>query len=228
MKKQMRSGDSTPSRYPVAITVLLLFFITSSAVWSVEQVKVMALFSDKAMLQIDGQNRLLKAGESSPEGVRLIAADPHRAIIEVDGVEDSYPLGSSVQSAYKKREIQEVKIWRDTQGSYNTIGTINGQNVDMVVDTGATSVAMSERQSRRLGLQYRLNGEKTLVQTASGIAKAYALMFDKVQVGEITLTNVQGVVIQGNSPTRVLLGMSFLGRVELQNQGDMLILRSKF
>ena len=53
-------------------------------------------------------------------------------------------------------------------------------------------------------------------------------MADKVQVGSIALHNVQAVVIEGDSPRRVLLGMSFLKRVEMSNQGDMLLLRSKY
>ena len=207
------------------LTAVLLFSCFSAN--ALEQVKVMALFKDKAMLSIDGQNRLLRAGQTSPEGVMLVAADPHEAVIEIDGERQSYQLGSAIHSSYQKREQREVIILRDNNRFYTT-GFINGQQVNMVVDTGATSVALNEADAKRLGLQYRLKGQQALSRTASGIAKTYLMMLDKVQVGEITLNNVEGAVILGAGPSNVLLGMSFLNRVEMQNEGDKLILRNKF
>ncbi|MCG8427640.1 MAG: TIGR02281 family clan AA aspartic protease [Chromatiales bacterium] len=206
----------------IAISLLL----PSSAV-AVNKVKVMALFSGKAMLQINGNNRLLKEGQVSQEGVKLISATPHEAILEIDGKRGSYQMGSSVYSSYAEREHQEVVLWPDKQGSFLTSGSINGQSVKMLVDTGATSIAMSEVQAKRLGLAYQIKGERIAVRTASGVAKAYALKLDRVRVGEITLFNVEAAVVQGNYPANVLLGMSFLKQLDMINEGNKLILRTK-
>lgn len=213
----------------VSLACLLLgclFF--SAAVPAVEKVRVMALFADKAMLQIDGKQRLLNAGQKSPEGVLLVSADANGAVIEVDGKRDRYGLGSQVGGHFAQRQMAEVKIWADNRGSYNTMGSINGRMVDMLVDTGATTIAMSEVEAKRLGIPYRIRGEKTGVRTASGFAKAYAITLDQVQVGELALQQVEAVVVEGNSPHRVLLGMSFLSRVKMEHKGTLMVLQSKF
>ncbi|MCP3869559.1 MAG: TIGR02281 family clan AA aspartic protease [Gammaproteobacteria bacterium] len=190
--------------------------------------RVVALFNGKAMLQIEGKNHLLRAGQQGPHGLLLISADSSRAVIEVDGQRESYGLGRHVGGGFVRKEQLEVTILRDPRGAYLITGSINGRSTEMLVDTGATSVALSEVEARRLGLDYRVSGRKSRVRTASGVAPAYSLMLDRVRVGEIELRNVEGVVIQGNSPHRVLLGMSFLTRVEMDNQGAILVLRSQF
>ncbi|OQX44971.1 MAG: aspartyl protease, partial [Candidatus Sedimenticola endophacoides] len=111
---------------------------------------------------------------------------------------------------------------------YHTVGSINGRLSDMLVDTGASAVAMSEVEARRLGVGYRVTGEPIAVNTASGVSQGYAVTLDRVRVGEIELVNVPAIVIQGSSPQQVLLGMSFLGRVEMRHQGSVLLLREKY
>jgi aspartyl protease family protein len=213
--------------FPLAGLLLGCLFWSASAP-AVEKVRVMALFADKAMLQIDGQQRLLRAGQRSPEGVLLVSADANGAVIELDGRRERYGLGSQVGGHFAQRQMAEVKIWADSRGSYNTVGSINGRMVEMLVDTGATSVAMSEAEAKRLGIPYRIKGEKTGVRTASGFARAYAVTLDQVQVGELTVQQVQAVVVEGDSPHQVLLGMSFLGRVNMQHKGSLMVLQSKF
>ncbi|MES9843580.1 MAG: TIGR02281 family clan AA aspartic protease [Candidatus Sedimenticola sp. PURPLELP] len=210
------------------ILAALLTFALAGPAAAVESVRVMALFPGKAMLQVDGSNRLLKAGQSTPEGVKLISATPSEAVLEISGKQETYALGSVVGGSFAKPEMREVKISRSSNGAFMTPGTINGRLVDMMVDTGATVVAMSEVEAKRLSIPYRLEGRKSGVRTASGVAQAYAIMLDSVQVGSIQLQNVEGTVIKGSSPTQVLLGMSFLKRIEMENQGNLLLLRRKY
>ncbi len=216
----------TASRLPLLLLLLVSLCWATAAV-AVERIRVMALFADKAMLQIDGKQRLLKAGQRSPEGVLLVSADARGAVIEVNGKRDKYALGSQVGGHFAKRKVAEVQIWADSRGAYYTTGSINGRMVDMLVDTGATSVAMSEVEAKRLGISYRVSGDKTAVRTASGIARAYAVTLDQVRVGELTLRQVQAVVVEGSSPHRVLLGMSFLSRVKMEHKGNLMVLQGK-
>lgn len=213
------------------ILMLLVLLVLGSAAVSVmaaRSIKVMALFSGKAMVEVDGVRRFLRQGERSEEGVLLISATAREAVIEADGEENSYGLGSQFGGTFAKREITEVQIARSSSGSFITTGSINGRLTRMMVDTGATLIAMSETEAKRLGIQYRLDGEKTAVHTASGQAGAYALTLDKVQVGEVVLNQVEAVVVEGGSPQMVLLGMSFLKRLEIENRGEMLVIRQKF
>ncbi|MCP3667336.1 MAG: TIGR02281 family clan AA aspartic protease [Gammaproteobacteria bacterium] len=210
------------------ITLFLTYFLSVAPLQAVETIQVMALFNNKAMVKINGQNRLLKVGQTSPEGVTLLSANASRVELEVDGERGIYELGHQVAGSYAKPAFKEVRLYRSPNGSYATEGSINGQNTHMLVDTGATSVAMSEQEAKRLGIRYRMKGERASVRTASGIANAYAVMLDRVRVGSITLHQVQAVVIEGSYPQEVLLGMSFLSRVEMDTQANTMVLRSKF
>jgi aspartyl protease family protein len=195
---------------------------------AVDQITVEALFSGQAMVQVDGKRRLLKLNKPSPEGVLLISADSHEAVIEVDGERRTYPLGDHVSTHFDKPAQVSAKIWRDKSGAYTTVGTINGRTVNFLVDTGATAIAMYRADAKRLGLAYKLEGTPMYVSTANGTAPAYEVALDRVQVGDIVLHNVQGYVIESGGRGRILLGMSFLNRVRMEDQGAVLMLHRKF
>jgi len=207
---------------------VLAGLLLSFTVLAVEQVRVVALFKNKGMGGGDGRRHFLRAGESTVEGVKLVSATPDEAILELDGQRESYRLGGHVGGRFEKRKLAEVRISRAPNGAYLTVGSINGRVTNMLVDTGATSVAMSEVEAKRLGISYRLKGKKSGVSTASGFAKAYIVTLDRVRVGEIILRQVKAFVVEGSSPKQVLLGMSFLNQVEMKNEGNLMILKNKF
>jgi aspartyl protease family protein len=207
---------------------LLWLGFNVSPVTAVERIVVEALFPDKAMVSIDGTRRLLKLNKPSPEGVLLISATSKQAVIEVDGQRDTYGLGGHISSQFSKPELVTAKVWRDLAGAYSTVGTINGLTVNFLVDTGATAVAMNTSQAKRLGVKYRYKGKPILINTANGVTKGYEVLLERVQVGDIVLKRVKGFVVEGHGPGRVLLGMSFLNRVKMEDQGDVLLLEKRF
>jgi aspartyl protease family protein len=211
----------------VALFVSLLAMAVAYAADSDVTVRVLALFPNKAMLEIDGKNKVLAAGEIGPRGVRLVSADPRTAVVEIGSERRELRLGTAVSAVYRTPERREVRIVADATGSYFVDGLVNGQSVRFLVDTGATSVAMSESHASRLGLQHRLDGQRIGVNTASGSVGGYRIVLDNVSVGGIRLHNVEGVVIDGDSPRYVLLGMSALGRFELDQRSNLMILRSR-
>ncbi len=192
------------------------------------RVRVLALFPGKALVEVDGRRHVLRAGQTSPEGVRLIEADARRAVLEVGGRRASYTVGGGPVSArYAAPRAVEVRIAPDRAGMYRVPGTINGQPVDFMVDTGATFVSLSGAQAKALGILYRAEGEPAAVRTASGVARAWRLKLDEVQVGGIRLRQVDAVVLEGPGPAHVLLGNSFLGRLHLEREGPVLVLRQR-
>lgn len=199
-----------------------------AAVHAVEKVSVNGLFKDKAILVIDGKQRLLRAGQTSPEGVKLIRADSREAVIEIDGVRSIHGLGTHIGSRYQEPESRTVQIYPARGNMYAIIGSINGYPVNFIIDTGATFVSMNERHARRLGIDYAVEGRPALSQTASGVVKIHIVQLKRVKVGDIELTDVQGSVHEGNFPTEVLLGMSFLGRLDIKREGGVLELRKKY
>ncbi|MDR9435689.1 MAG: TIGR02281 family clan AA aspartic protease, partial [Thiohalophilus sp.] len=124
-------------------------------------------------------------------------------------------------------EMAEAVIYRQN-GMYFGSGSINGQSVSFIVDTGASAISMNEAQARRLGLDFRVIGDPIRVSTANGIARAYKVTLDRVKVGDIQLNNVTGIVHEGGSPQVILLGMSFLGQLEMQRDGERLVLKKKW
>ena len=208
--------------------ILLLGFI-SVPCQAIKDIHVVALFKDRVVVMIDGKRRILSSGEASPEGVRLISADSAGAVFEYQGERLERQLDGRVRAAVKQRDTgEDVLIYRDSTGMFKTVGSINGLPVKFLVDTGASSVAMNSAQARRLGIDYHVEGDLIYVSTASDVVPAYRVKLNIVKVGSIQLRNVSGVVIESAQPADVLLGMTYLSRVEMINQGNRLILRRKY
>ena len=208
------------------ILISIFCFISTQFTYAADII-VLGLFKGRAIVKIDGTQRTLKKGKASPEGVILISADSQVAILEVNGEQQEFKLGRHVGTSFKKKENAEAKIM-PTQGMYLTTGFINGRSVKFLVDTGATWIAMNIHQARSLGINFRFVGKRGFASTANGTAPFYHVTLDKVKVGEIELTNVAAAVMEGNSPSEVLLGNSFLNRVEMQRQGQVMLLKQKF
>ena len=89
-------------------------------------------------------------------------------------------------------------------------------------------MTLSSGEAKRAGINY-LAGQKTVLQTANGAAPAYRVKLDTVRLGDITLNNVDGVVIEGKLMGELgLLGMSFLNRVEMRRDGDSMTLIRRY
>jgi aspartyl protease family protein len=99
-------------------------------------------------------------------------------------------------------------------------GAINGRNVRFMVDTGATTVALGAAEADRIGLDYR-NGQRARMQTAGGTVTGHVLTLSAVTVGDVTIANVQAVVMPAPMPF-VLLGNSFLSRFQMRRDNDVM------
>ena len=195
-------------------------------------ISVTALFGGKAQIVVDGKPRMLSAGQTSPEGVKLISADSSAALIEFQGKRQSLALGSGsriggVDLSAGSSSGSSVTLTADPQGHYQTLGQVNGGTVTFLVDTGATSIALPSADARRLGINY-LNGQRGFTQTANGRAAAYRVTLDTVKVGDITLHAVEAVVLEGDGLKIALLGMSFLNRTEMKRDGQALTLIRRY
>ncbi len=187
-----------------------------------------ALFEGKAMLEIDGRQRLLSVGEASPEGVRLLAASPAGARIRIDGVARDLRLDERIDASFARgSEPRRALIAPASDGHYYVDGSINGTPLRFVIDTGASTVAINRQDARRIGLLYRVDGTPMMVETASGPARAYRVNLRSVKARAIELTGVEAVVIDGDYPTTALLGQSFLNRLDMAREGMLLELRER-
>jgi aspartyl protease family protein len=139
-----------------------------------------------------------------------------------DVLEKQFNPNQRLDTQYSKAGMREVVLQRNKFGHYVTSGTINGQPVTFMLDTGATGVAIPEAIARKLDIP---RGRPYRTQTANGISTSYAASLDSVAVGEIELRDVQAGIAPGLAMNQILLGMTFLKHIEFTQWGDTLILR---
>ena len=192
------------------------------------EVSVIALFKDRAVLKVDGVRVVLNVGEKTEQGLRLVRANSEQAVVEVNGVSETLTVGTEISASFAPPPAREVQVFRDSNGMYFVTGSINGHISEFLIDTGASQMALNAAQAKRLGLNFRYEGDPTQVQTASGLVNAYLVKLKSVRVGDIEVKDVRAFVIDGAYPTTVLLGMSFLERVDLQRTGEVMLIRKKY
>lgn len=118
--------------------------------------------------------------------------------------------------------VPEVVLQRNNRGHYVATGRINGSPVHFLLDTGATDVALPESLAQRLGLP-RLGGGFS--NTANGVVAVWHTRLEQVSLGPIRLHDVSASILPGMGSEEVLLGMSFLKKLEMIQRGDQLTLR---
>jgi aspartyl protease family protein len=128
----------------------------------------------------------------------------------------------SIDSALTEDGTREVVLRRNRMGHYVTSGTINGEGVVFLLDTGATGVAIPEAIAEKLGLP---RGRPFLSRTANGTARSYQTNLGEVGVGAIRLRDVDASITPGLEMNEILLGMSFLKHIEFTQRGKTLTLR---
>ena len=212
-------------------SLLLCLMFAASTSYADRQINLLALFEDKAIVHIDGVRRLLVVGEASPEGVTLVTTESERAVVEFDGRRETLMLGmvavfpGTGQAA--AGETESVLLWADPRGFFYADGAINGYPVRFLVDTGATTVAISSDLARRIGIELS-DGQPWVANTAGGMARMVRITLDRVSVGDIAVRDVDAGVIIGSHPTTPLLGMSFLGEVDMVRQGNEMELKTRY
>lgn len=117
-------------------------------------------------------------------------------------------------------ELRTVLI-RNKSGHYVGTAQVNGEPVDFMLDTGATTVAITESVARQLGMR---RGEAMQVSTANGLTTAYSSKIDSLQLGDIVLYNIPASIVPNLAGTEILLGMSALKQLEFHQQGNQLTL----
>ncbi|MCU0804358.1 MAG: TIGR02281 family clan AA aspartic protease [Burkholderiales bacterium] len=207
-------------RVSACVAALLLGFVAVRAA-AAPHVMVMSLGQDRAELLVNGTAiRSLRSGQTSPEGVTLVAATRAHAVVEVEGRRFALGLGQATVAA--------AVLKADRQGHFATVAHINGVAVPAIIDTGATGMALSTETARRIGIDYT-RGQTVSVATAGGKRTGWRVNLATVAIGEVTLQNVEGVVLDvpaGDLP-QVLVGMTFLGYVDMQRVGDTLTLTKR-
>lgn len=208
------------------IVASLIFLLPVAA--RAADVNVIGLFPNKAVVQIDGgAPRVMTVGQTPVNGVSLVASDRETATFLIDGQKKTLRIGQHHSAPSKPASAQSATLTANPQGHFLTEGQINGGAVRFLVDTGATQVSLSSADATRLGIDYR-KGQPGLMGTANGTTIAYKVTLNTVRVGDIEINNVEAAVLEGGQMPFALLGMSFLNRMEMKREGQVMILTRRF
>ena len=116
----------------------------------------------------------------------------------------------------------EVRLQATRLGHYLTTGQINGVEAVFLLDTGATSVAIPGEIAARFGLR---RGAAVRMQTANGTSVGFETTLESVRIGTIVRHNVRAIVAPGFAGEQILLGMTFLRHLDIEQSRKQLLLR---
>jgi aspartyl protease family protein len=119
-----------------------------------------------------------------------------------------------------------VEVARSNGGDFAIAAQINGARVHMVLDTGASSVVLTQSDAKAAGLPIDLLDYSVSIDTANGRTRAASVTLDRLAVGSLEEKSVEALVVQPGQLQMSLLGMSFLNRLQSwQVVGDRLVLK---
>jgi aspartyl protease family protein len=189
-------------------------------------ISVVGVFPGKAVLVIDGGSpKTYSVGNTVASGIKLVSVGTNGAVFDSNGKKQSIDLGEHV-NRISPSGASSVTLQADGRGHFSVQGQINGGTVRMMVDTGASMIALSSADAVRLGIDYK-KGQPVYINTANGTTTAYQVRLNSVKVGDIVLNQVDGVVQESGLPF-ALLGMSFLNRTEMRRDGEQMVLTKRF
>jgi aspartyl protease family protein len=216
----------SPARHLIATVLVCL---TVGGVARAADINVIALTAGKAVVTINGgKPQTLMTGQTTADGVKLVSASTESAVFEVGGKRQTLSMGQTISIGGGPVSAQRATLAAGSGGHFVTTVTINGVSMRFMVDTGATMVTLNSEEAKRARVDYR-SGQKAVLQTANGTVPAWRVKLDTVRLGDITLNNVDGVVVEGKVMGELgLLGMSFLNRVEMRRDGQTMTLIRRF
>jgi aspartyl protease family protein len=207
---------------------ILLFLLAPAAAALAQSVgvKAIALFANKALLQVGDKQKVVSTGETF-EGVLLQSATGRGAVVVINGETLHLNLNQVIAGNFKKPDQSKLRIPADARGMYFVRGTINDTPTSFLVDTGATNVTISGNKARALKIDFK-NGRRGMAQTAAAVVPVWQIVLNSVSIGGIKLNNVSATVIDGDKPSEVLLGNSFLRHTDMQQSSSVLTIRKRY
>lgn len=213
-----------PRRAAPAWLALALAWVAVPGAALAQNVLLSGVLGHKALLVIDGgAPRALGVGQEL-QGVRVIAVEPDRAQVQVGTQQRTLYLGEApvrVGPAPGRR----VVLQPDSRGHFIERGSINGKAVQFMVDTGASTIAISRTDADRMGLNYK-NGAHVQIGTANGTTQGWRVKLESVRLGEVEVSGLDAVITPQAMPF-VLLGNNFLSTFHMTRTGEQMVLERR-
>jgi aspartyl protease family protein len=211
----------------VATWVALCLLAFSPWGYAASSVTVSGVLGEKALIAIgSGQAKVMAVGDSI-QGVRLVAVQGQQVVIEEGGKRRTLQIGFSFTPGGASEPTAVAVITADGRGQFITTGEVNGNSVRFLVDTGASVVTLPHSIAVRAGVVLD-DTRSVTVSTANGRAHASRVLLNTVRVGGVTLNMVEAIIMEDAKLPLPLLGMSFLKRTNMKNEGDRLTLSQRY
>ncbi|MGJ7570103.1 retropepsin-like aspartic protease family protein [Variovorax sp. RB2P76] len=183
----------------------------------------------RAILIVNGNAPKTVAVGESYQGVKLVSLQAEQAVVELEGKRVNLRMDTPVSiggGAATGGGGSRVVLTADSRGHFMTQGAINGRPVTFMLDTGATSIALSMADAQRIGLDYT-KGQRVQIGTANGTTQGYRLRVQSVRVGDVEVYDIDAVVSPESMPF-VLLGNSFITRFSMRRDADQMVLEKRY
>jgi aspartyl protease family protein len=193
-------------------------------------VTLSGMLGGKALLIVDGAPPKAVAVGQSHQGVKVLSTQGDQAVLEFGGRQVAMRVGDAPASvgaaANGPSSGTRITMTAGSGGHFFGQGLINGRPVQLMVDTGATSVSLGVEDAQRIGLNYK-TGQEVRLSTANGVAQGWRVKLNTVRLGDVEVFEVDAVVSSGSMPF-VLLGNSFLTRFQMTRTNDQLVLVKRY
>jgi aspartyl protease family protein len=183
----------------------------------------------RAILIVNGSAPKTVAVGESYQGVKLVSLQAEQAVVELEGKRVNLRMDTPVSiggGGGTGGGGNRVVLSADSRGHFMTQGAINGRPVTFMLDTGATTVALSMADAQRIGLDYS-KGQPVQISTANGVAPGFRLRLSSVRVGDVEVYDIDAIVSPQGMPF-VLLGNSFINRFSMRRDADQMVLEKRF
>jgi aspartyl protease family protein len=223
-----QSRSCGPGWYSRHLLLMMAAFFFGGA--NAQSVALAGMLGSKALLIVDGGTpKSVGAGEAH-QGVKVVSTSGDQAVIEQDGKRRTVRVGDAPVSlggaGASAGRGTRIVINESSGGHFMTPGQINGRSVQFMVDTGATSIAMSLQDAERAGIAYK-NGQKIRISTANGQSDGYLIKLNTVRIGDVEVFDVDAVVTPQPMPY-LLLGNSFLSRFQMRRENTLMTLDKRY
>jgi aspartyl protease family protein len=212
-----------------AVLFVAASLLLSPVAWA-QSVALSGMLGSKALLIVDGGAPKGVAAGESYQGVKVISTQGDSAVLEVAGKRQNLRVGDAPVSVGSSSDGaaggSKIVLTASTGGHFMAQGQINGRTVPLMVDTGASSVAISVAEAERIGLKYQ-DGQAMRLSTANGIIHGWRVKLSSVKVGDVVVHGVDATVSSGSMPY-VLLGNSFLARFQMTRNNDQMVLEKRY
>jgi aspartyl protease family protein len=166
-----------------------------------------------AVYGVAHRDELRSAAANVPQLAALLGLSPNTGSNDEASSQTSADAENGGAADTGERSPYDVTLAANDQGHFETEAELNGRSVDVMVDTGATIVAMTYEDAERAGIYLKPSDFTHKVSTANGEAKVAPVTISSVSIGSITVRNVEGAVAESGKLHKTLLGMSFLNRL---------------